>query len=87
MGQTMTEIGAFEAKNKLSALLDQVERGEEVVITRRGRAVAKLVPIEGGADRNRAREAARHIRELAKAMNLGPFDWEEWKRYRDEGRR
>jgi len=81
----MTEIGAFEAKTKFSALLNQVERGEEVVITRRGRPVAKLVPIEEGADRNRAREAARHIRELAKTMNLGPFDWEEWKRYRDEG--
>lgn len=83
----MTEIGAFEAKNKLSALLDQVERGEEVVITRRGRAVAKLVPMEGGTSRRRARNAARHIRELAKAMNLGRFDWEEWKRYRDQGRR
>ncbi len=82
----MTEIGAFEAKNKLSALLDRVERGEEVVITRRGRPVAKLVPAKAETDRARAREAARHIRELAKAMNLGPFDWEEWKRYRDEGR-
>jgi prevent-host-death family protein len=82
----MIEIGAFEAKNKLSALLDQVESGNEVVITRRGRPVAKLVPVEGGADRKQAREAARHIRELAKAMNLGSFDWEEWKRYRDKGR-
>jgi len=82
----MIEIGAFEAKNKLSSLLDQVESGNEVVITRRGRPVAKLVPVEGGADRKQAREAARHIRELAKAMNLGSFDWEEWKRYRDKGR-
>ena len=45
----MTEIGASEAKNKLSALLDRVERGEEVVITRRGRAVAKLAPMAGGS--------------------------------------
>ncbi|MEA2953575.1 MAG: hypothetical protein QOJ96_3095, partial [Alphaproteobacteria bacterium] len=29
---------------------------------------------------------AQRIRELAAKMNLGPFDWEEWKRYRDEGR-
>ncbi|HKE26428.1 MAG TPA: type II toxin-antitoxin system prevent-host-death family antitoxin [Bryobacteraceae bacterium] len=40
----MREIGAFEAKNKLAALLDQVEKGEEIVITRHGRPVARLVP-------------------------------------------
>jgi prevent-host-death family protein len=82
----MTEIGAFEAKNKLSELLDRAERGEEIVITRRGRPVAKLVPVRTERDREKAREAGRRIRELAKEMNLGPFDWEEWKRYRDEGR-
>ena len=82
----MTEIGVFDAKNKLSELLDRVAQGEEVVITRRGKRVAKLVPAEGGRDREKAREAARRLRQLAKEMNLGPFDWEEWKRYRDEGR-
>lgn len=82
----MNEIGAFEAKNKLSELLDRAERGEEVIITRRGRPVAKLVPVKPQRDRERAREAVRGIRELAKEMNLGPFDWEEWKKYRDEGR-
>jgi len=82
----MEEIGAFDAKNKLSALLDKVERGAEIVITRRGRAVAKLVPIKTGRDREKAREAIRRIRKLAKEMNLGPFDWDEWKKYRDEGR-
>ena len=35
----MREIGAFEAKNKLGTLLDWVENGEEVLITRRGKAV------------------------------------------------
>jgi prevent-host-death family protein len=83
----VTEIGTFEAKNKLSELLDRVERGEEVVITRRGKPTAKLVPINPPRDVERAREAGRRIRELAKEMNLGKFDWEEWKRYRDEGRR
>jgi prevent-host-death family protein len=83
----MTEIGSFEAKNKLSELLDRAEGGEEIIITRRGRPVAKLGPINPGFDRERAREAMRRIRELAKEMNLGPFDWEEWKKYRDEGRK
>jgi prevent-host-death family protein len=82
----MNEIGTFEAKNRLSELLDRAERGEEVVITRRGKPVAKLVPIKAGHDREKAREAVRRIRDLAKEMNLGPFDWEEWKKYRDEGR-
>lgn len=40
----MREVGTFEAKNKLSELLDLVERGEEVTITRHGKEVARLVP-------------------------------------------
>ena len=39
----MTTVGAFEAKTKLSELLDRVERGEEIVITRHGKPVARLV--------------------------------------------
>ena len=38
----MIEVSAFEAKIHLSALLDKVSRGEEVLITRRGKAVARL---------------------------------------------
>jgi prevent-host-death family protein len=81
----MDEIGAFDAKNKLSALLDKVERGEEVVITRRGRPVAKLVPVNTGFDRDAAREAGRRIRERA-GLKGKKFDWREWKKYVNEGR-
>lgn len=80
------EIGSFEAKNKLSSLLERAERGEEIVITRRGKPVARLVPMQGVADREKAREAMQRIRKLAKELKLGRFDWEEWKKYRDEGR-
>lgn len=38
-------IGLFEAKTHLSELINRVERGEEVVITRHNKAVAKLVPV------------------------------------------
>jgi prevent-host-death family protein len=38
--------GAEEARNQLPDLLDAAERGESTVITRRGRPVAALVPIE-----------------------------------------
>jgi prevent-host-death family protein len=81
------EVGAFEAKNTLGSLLDRVERGEEIVITRRGRPVARLVPETGEEERRaRAREAAAAIRELARTVKLGRFDWDEWKAFRDEGR-
>lgn len=39
----MHAVSAFEAKNKLAALIDRVEQGEEVLITRHGKAVARLV--------------------------------------------
>ena len=82
----MREIGAFEAKNKLGTLLDWVENGEEVLITRRGKAVARLVPAEPGFDRAKARQAADNIRARARALKSGPFDWDEWKALRDEAR-
>jgi prevent-host-death family protein len=82
----MTEIVAFEAKNHFLELLERAEAGEDVVITRDGKPVAKLVPVRQTRDVTKAREAARHIREQATKFG-GHFDWEEWKQYRDEGRR
>jgi prevent-host-death family protein len=67
----MREIGAFEAKNTLGSLLDLVEKGEEIVITRRGRRVARLVPATGGRDREKALRAAENIIELSKGVTLG----------------
>jgi prevent-host-death family protein len=82
----LREVGAFEAKNKLGQLLDLVEGGEEVVITRHGRVVARLVPPQKAINRDQARAALKRIRERAEKLKLGPFDWAEWKSYRDEGR-
>jgi prevent-host-death family protein len=67
----MREIGAFEAKNTLGALLDAVERGAEIVITRRGKAVAKLVPASGRHNSEGARAAAARIRARRKGVTLG----------------
>lgn len=67
----MRQIGAFEAKNRLGALLDEVERGEEILITRRGKPVARLVPAESGFDRERARAAAEGLLETSKGVTLG----------------
>ncbi len=82
----MTEVGSFEAKNTFSALLDRAEHGEEIVITRRGKPVAKLGPFRAEVDRREAEEAAARLRARAKAKKRGPLDWDEWKKYRDEGR-
>ncbi len=67
----MHEVGAFEAKNKLGTLLDWVEQGEEVLITRRGKAVARLVPAEPGYDRAKARRAADGILDARRGITLG----------------
>jgi len=79
----MLTIGAFEAKTHLSSLLDRVAAGEEVVITRHGQPVARLVPAER-ADRETALAAAeelrRHLRQGAR-LDL------DWRALRDEGRR
>jgi prevent-host-death family protein len=82
----MHEVGAFEAKNRFGHLLDLVEQGEEVMITRRGKEVARLVPAEAGFNREEARAAILRIRARAEQLKLGRFDWAEWKAYRDEGR-
>jgi len=60
-------IGAFETKNTLGTLLDLVTQGEEIVITRRGKPVAKLVPPDRGDDRSKAIAAANRLWNCAKA--------------------
>jgi prevent-host-death family protein len=62
----MDEIGAFEAKNTLGTLLDRVEAGEEIVITRRGKPVARLIPETATKDRSKAMAAAERINSRSK---------------------
>jgi prevent-host-death family protein len=82
----MGEVGAFEAKNTLGSLLDRVQGGEEVVITRHGRPVARLSPYRGGIDRDQSRAAAERIRARAATAKFGSVDWETLKADRDAGR-
>ena len=67
----MQTVGVFDAKNQLSALLDDVENGGEVIITRRGRPVARLTAFDAGPDRDRARRAADGLRAASKGLTLG----------------
>jgi prevent-host-death family protein len=67
----MKEIGAFEAKNKFGQLLDWVEAGDQVVITRRGKVVARLVPPVDAFDRQAALDAAARIHARRQGVTLG----------------
>lgn len=64
------EVGAYEAKTKLSALLDRVERGEHISISRYGRVVAVLSPPPGGVERT-VSAAIDGILELRQGRALG----------------
>lgn len=80
----MRQIGAFEAKNRLSELLVAVENGEEVTITKHGRPVAKLVPFTAH-DQARVAAAIAELRQLREKVRLGTG--ETVKDLIDEGRR
>jgi len=79
----MKEVGTFEAKTHLSALLDEVARGVEVVITRRGVAIARLIPASAPRRTGDCDPIAR-AKAFAKGQALGRLSW---KKLRDEGRR
>ncbi|HEY1630904.1 MAG TPA: type II toxin-antitoxin system prevent-host-death family antitoxin [Rhizomicrobium sp.] len=79
-------VGAFEAKTHFSELLDRAERGEEILITKRGKAVARLMPISANGDDGVAVKALARMRKRAKTTGIKRFDWNEWKKYVEEGR-
>ena len=55
-------VGAFEAKTKLAELLDKVEAGESVTITRRGKAVAQMIAVKSDAESERMRALIEEIK-------------------------
>ncbi len=59
----MRSVGAYEAKTHLSALLDAVERGETIEITRHGRPIARLTPPEAKVGNAEVIERLRALRE------------------------
>jgi prevent-host-death family protein len=83
----MQEIGAFEAKNTLGALLDRVQNGEEIIITRHGKPVARLIPETGTRNLDAARAAVARLRARANQVRGGPITQDEWKAFREEGGR
>ena len=79
----MLEIGACKAKTHFSSLLDRVVQGEEVLITKHGRPVARLIPA-AQVGREKTENAIRELRALRKGLKLSGLSW---KALRDAGRR
>jgi prevent-host-death family protein len=79
----MKTVGAFEAKTHLSSLLEDVAGGEEILITRHGKPLARLVPVNAHG-RERRIEAIERLRSFADGRRLNGLSIPE---LRDEGRR
>ena len=84
----MKHVGMFEAKTHLSSLVEEVEKGGEVVITRHGKPVAKLVRAEDQFAPEkiaRRRQAIAELREIANQLKINATQ-EEIKAWINEGR-
>ncbi len=73
----MRTVSAREANQQFSAILDAAVGGEEITITRRGKPVAKLMPIqESRSDAERERELREFIDWIREGVDLGaPVRW------------
>lgn len=67
----MSTVGSFEAKTKLAELLDKVEAGETVTITRHGKAVAQLVPFKTQDEQERLRALVEEIKRTRVGRDRG----------------
>lgn len=79
----MRTIGVFEAKTHFSALLSQIEVGEQILITKHGKPVAKLSAVSN-FNQNTVQQAIRRLKKFSQDKKLTGLDW---KMLRDEGRR
>jgi prevent-host-death family protein len=84
----MKHVGIFEAKTHLSNLIDEVEKGREVVITRHGKPVAKLVRAETRLSPEaveRRQKALRELLEIGDRLKINATQ-EQIKAWIEEGR-
>lgn len=72
--QNANTVGAYQAKTHLSELLEKVEAGEEITITKHGSPVARLVPVNKPVSADERTAAIRRIRTLAGALSLGGLE-------------
>jgi prevent-host-death family protein len=88
MMNTSATIGAFEAKTKFSELLERVNRGEEITITRHEKPIARLVPVDRPNQKD-IKAAFRQLDEIARRNPLNPRGKEKlsYRQLIEEGRR
>jgi prevent-host-death family protein len=70
----MAQVGMHEAKTKLSQLVERAEAGEDIVIARNGKPVARLVPVASTASLTSVRGAWRGRVRLAEDFDELPDD-------------
>lgn len=78
-------IGSYEAKTHLPRILKEVEAGREFTVTRNGKAIAKIVPIEG--EKMSRQEAIDQLKKLRKEVNFKLPEGMTYKDMVNEGRR
>ena len=83
----MTTVGCYEAKTHLPALIERVERGEKILITRRGTAVAMLCKPAEIEEKMSIREAIRRMNELQKGNLSGRKKGQTLRQMAHEGHR
>jgi prevent-host-death family protein len=86
----MASVPAFEAKTKFGELLDRVLDGEEIIITRHDKPVARLIP-EGVRSLEQIRRAAEGLEALQKEIKASSarpraVSWKEFKSFIEEER-
>jgi prevent-host-death family protein len=67
---TVRKVGMFEAKTHFSALVEEVRKGGEIEITKRGETVAKIVPSQK-RDPQKVKEAVEGLLRLSETQSLG----------------
>lgn len=80
----METVGAFEAKTNLSALLGRVENGETILISRHGKAIARIVP---EPPTPKGLSVAEAIEELAEFRKKHAISRSEMRAFIEEGRK
>ena len=71
MQQGSKSVGAYAAKTHLSELLEKVEAGEEITITKHGAPIAKLVPVRKEASAEERVAAIKRIQKLGAGLSRG----------------
>lgn len=90
---TAATLGVFDAKNRFSELIDRAERGEETIVTRHGRVVARIAPPEAATPQARTPEEIAALFERVRLnreairKTSGPVTQAEIKAWKQEGQR